>query len=236
MEEKKATKISLSTFLLFIAIIAIIVMGVFIYKLNNEKTIETQKSIKLQSQVNGLKETVSDLQGKINGISETTDFSTVTENKTTAYDAEKTEDSTNQAKVYSYSLIKGVYKGTAKNAEKNDEKTERTYELCLFENGTFKYISYTSFEDGYIGNYTIDDNKIMLNYWFSTGSDAGLSATNGTKTLKINEDNSIMDSKPNDSNSPTLTLKKISSNESKDDVDNINYLINTFVISNKNNS
>lgn len=71
MEEKNATKISLSTFLLIIAIIAIVIMGVFIYKLNNEKTIETQKSADLQAQVSSLNSTVNSLQSKINTISET---------------------------------------------------------------------------------------------------------------------------------------------------------------------
>lgn len=71
MEEKKATKISLSTFFLILAIIAIIVMGIFIYKLNNDKTIEIQKSTELQAQVNSLNGTVSDLQGKIDNISKT---------------------------------------------------------------------------------------------------------------------------------------------------------------------
>ena len=71
MEEKNVTKISLSTFFLILAIIAIIVMGVFIYKLNNEKAAEIQKSTELQSQVNSLNRTVNDLQGKITSISET---------------------------------------------------------------------------------------------------------------------------------------------------------------------
>ena len=71
MEEKNVTKISLSTFFLILAIIAIIVMGVFIYKLNNEKTAEIQKSTELQAQVNSLNGTVGELQGKINTISDT---------------------------------------------------------------------------------------------------------------------------------------------------------------------
>ena len=71
MEEKKVTKISLSTIFLILAIIAIIVMGIFIYKLNNDKTAEIQKSTELQSQVNSLNDTVSDLQEKITSISET---------------------------------------------------------------------------------------------------------------------------------------------------------------------
>jgi len=71
MEEKKTTSISLSTFFLILAIIAILVMGVFIYKLNNDKTAEIQKSNELQSQVNNLNGTVSDLQGKLDNISNT---------------------------------------------------------------------------------------------------------------------------------------------------------------------
>ena len=54
MKEKNFTKISLSTFFLILAIIAIIVMGIFIYKLNNDKTAEIQKSTELQTQVNSL--------------------------------------------------------------------------------------------------------------------------------------------------------------------------------------
>lgn len=71
MEEKRAIKISLSTFFLILAIITIVVMGLFIYKLNNEKSEETKKSAKLQTQVDNLKGTVSNLQNKINNISET---------------------------------------------------------------------------------------------------------------------------------------------------------------------
>ena len=80
MEEKNVTKISLSTFFLILAIIAIIVMGIFIYKLNNDKTAEIQKSTELQSQVNNLNGTVSDLQEKINKVSETINSSGNTTN------------------------------------------------------------------------------------------------------------------------------------------------------------
>jgi hypothetical protein len=52
MEEKTAIKISL----LVIAIIVIILMSIFIYKLYNEKTIETEKSANLQAQINSLNE------------------------------------------------------------------------------------------------------------------------------------------------------------------------------------
>ena len=51
MEEKKVTKISLSTFFLILAIIAICVMGYFIYKLNDDKTKATEKVSELNNQV-----------------------------------------------------------------------------------------------------------------------------------------------------------------------------------------
>ena len=71
MEEKKVTKISLSTFFLILAIIVIIIMSVFIYKLYNDKTAEVNKSNELQSQVNNLNSTINNLQGKIDSISNT---------------------------------------------------------------------------------------------------------------------------------------------------------------------
>ena len=82
MEEKKGIKISLSTFFLILAIITIIIMGLFIYKLNNEKIEETKKSAELQTQVDSINGTVSDLQNKMNNISETinSNYSNLSEN------------------------------------------------------------------------------------------------------------------------------------------------------------
>ena len=94
MEEKNVTKISLSTFFLILAIIAIIVMGIFIYKLNNDKTAEIQKSTELQSQVNSLNGTVSDLQGKINNISETINSNNSSESSNTINNNNSTENTT----------------------------------------------------------------------------------------------------------------------------------------------
>ena len=72
IEEKKVTKISLSTFFLILAIIVIIIMSLFLYKLNNDKTTEIEKSTELQAQVNNLNTTVSKLQEKANTLSNTT--------------------------------------------------------------------------------------------------------------------------------------------------------------------
>ncbi len=54
MKEKNVAKINVSTILLVVAIIVIITMGYFVYKLYNEKTIETDKVSKLNSKINEL--------------------------------------------------------------------------------------------------------------------------------------------------------------------------------------
>lgn len=59
MEEKNVIKISLSTFFLIIAIIAICVMGYFIYQLNNEKTTATEQISNLNNQINDMKNTTN---------------------------------------------------------------------------------------------------------------------------------------------------------------------------------
>lgn len=76
MEEKKSTKISLSTFLLVLAIIALVVMGIFIYNLSKEKSIESEKSAELQSQINVLNSTIDKLNNKIDSTSTSLDTET----------------------------------------------------------------------------------------------------------------------------------------------------------------
>lgn len=69
MEEKNVKKISLSTCLLILALIVIIVMGVFIFKLYNDKTLEMQKNKDLSLEVSSLNNTVVELQEKLDTIS-----------------------------------------------------------------------------------------------------------------------------------------------------------------------
>lgn len=69
MEEKNVAKISLQTLFLILSIIVIVIMGLFIYKLNNDKIAVVQKSNELQAQVNSLTGTVTELEGTINNIS-----------------------------------------------------------------------------------------------------------------------------------------------------------------------
>ena len=136
----------------------------------------------------------------------------------------------NESKIYLYSTVKGMYTGIAKDSYESD--ADRYYDLYLYENGTFKYENHIDIEGGVIGNYTIVNDKILLNYWFSTGSDAGLDAINGKKTLEINEDGSITDSNPAGSNSSNLILKKATSAEDNGQSNRIDFLINHYILSN----
>lgn len=78
MEEKKSFKISVSSFLLFIAIIVIIIMAFYIYKqnINNNKentNLKTDtnniKDTNLETDINNIKNTIEEVQEKDNSIS-----------------------------------------------------------------------------------------------------------------------------------------------------------------------
>lgn len=131
MEEKKAIKISFSTFFLIITIIAIGIMGFFIYKLNYDKT-------KATAQVNELSNRVSLLEStkKEPTIIEKTN----TNAEITKNNSDSVVDNTKSA--YSYDNIKGLYKY---NKKLNADSTAQ-YELCLLDNGTFSYHYMTEFD------------------------------------------------------------------------------------------
>lgn len=117
MEEKKAIKTSLSTFFLILAIIAICVMGVYIYRLNDDKMKSTDQVSQLNNQINSLENTVNSLQKKIENTSNTqeqtqivSNTSTV-ENNTTANNITNTTDIENLLKNkenYEYLKIKNI--------------------------------------------------------------------------------------------------------------------------------
>lgn len=79
MENKKGITISLSTFFLILAIIVIIIMGLFIYKLNNEKIEETKKSAELQTQIDSLNRVANDLQNTIDSMSKNSENNVTTQ-------------------------------------------------------------------------------------------------------------------------------------------------------------
>ena len=90
MEEKKTIKISLSTFFLLLALIAIVVMAIFMYKFYDDKKKADQKSSNLENQLSNLNETVKDLNDKISNTSNTNEVSN-SNNTTTSSEASFTD-------------------------------------------------------------------------------------------------------------------------------------------------
>lgn len=212
MEEKKAIKINFSTFFLIITIIAIGIMGFFIYKLNYDKT-------KATAQVNELSNRVSLLEStkKEPTIIEKTN----TNAEITKNNSDSVVDNTKSA--YSYDNIKGLYKY---NKKLNADSTAQ-YELCLLDNGTFSYHYMTEFDHALWGNYIIVNDEIILNQLFTTESDVGIHAVEeGKIKLKINSDGTITDT--NELLNVEAKYKKLfkeiklEKSSNKDDIDVLN--------------
>ena len=212
MEEKKAIKISFSTFFLIITIIAIGIMGFFIYKLNYDKT-------KATAQVNELSNRVSLLE------STKKEPTIIEKTNTNAEITKNNSDSVvdNNKSAYSYDNIKGLYKY---NKKLNADSTAQ-YELCLLDNGTFSYNYMTEFDHALWGNYIIVNDEIILNQLFTTESDVGIHAIEeGKIKLKINSDGTITDT--NELLNVEAKYKKLfkeiklEKSSNKDDIDVLN--------------
>ena len=148
MEEKKVTKIHLSTVCFMLSLIVIIAMGIFIYKLNNEKAIEIKKSANLQTQVNSLNETVSNLQGKLNSISETIN-SNSTDTNTTSKKVDTTSGKTSFSELMDLLYIKNKTKSNDGNSIFNN---------YLFDSNN----NYDSFGSSKISTISILNTSITL--------------------------------------------------------------------------
>lgn len=166
MEDKNVAKINLSTLFLIIAIIVIAIMGIFIYKLNNDKTAEIQKSTELQSQVSILNGTVSELQGKINNISET--INTSNTNESTEKSVQSNEDITT-------SKTTDIKIGTYEADEEKFDGAGVSYGDCgvtLAKNNLCSV--YEGFGNSHLGTYSIEGNKLICNTLVDRGENGGI--------------------------------------------------------------
>ena len=188
MEEKKTIKISMSTFFLIIAIIAICVMGFFIYKLNDEKNTATEQLTTLNSKS-------ANTENKKSITEDNTNKTSNTQNSIEAANIKETTEN-KDIETYTYENISGYFTFNEKipvDYGTYTSDTEAHNFLYLYENGTFFY------EHGFVnaratgcGNYIIKDNKIILNHWFSTTSyGEGLYLSDFSYTLDINSIDSI---------------------------------------------
>lgn len=204
MEEKKVTKISLSTFFLILAIIAIIVMGIFIYKLNNDKTVEIQKSTELQAKVNSLNGTVSKLQKKINKVSETVNVETPTQANSS--NASTTNNSNKNNVTYTVSVRDEAY-ATIK-ATKNGKTISKEFEMgaMIADTGTMELptigtvalVADSGGEYYGVNIYQLVNDEIKLIGTIDCGADMVKEATYTVETK--NEATAIINAKRNNEN------------------------------------
>ena len=152
MEEKKTIKISLSTFFLLLALIAIVVMAIFMYKFYDDKKNADEKSSNLENQLSNLNETVKDLNDKISNINNTNEVSN-SNNTTTSQTIAFTDTEVKLA----LSKFLEVY------AESNcDGLFDYFEEHGLLKNVPYDYIPS---ENGVTTNVKFSDyKKAMLNY------------------------------------------------------------------------
>ena len=175
MKEKNVTKISISTFFLILAIIAIIVMGLFIYKLNNEKVKADEKAARLQKQVNNLNSTVKDLQGKINNISETinSNNSSNKDNNTETFTDEQVKTAlANYLELKAHLNCNGLLNKLTEKGELNYDWNKATLtndgryitdiKYSDYRNAMLKYVSKNEFEKNWNSYYSQDNNGNLI--------------------------------------------------------------------------
>lgn len=90
--EKNVVKISLSTFFLILAIIAIVVMGVYMYK---EKISHNKEIESLETNLDAKESKIDELQGKIDSISNTINSEKTPNSKNDTNNSEELKETTN---------------------------------------------------------------------------------------------------------------------------------------------
>lgn len=149
MEEKKITKISLSTFFLIIAIIIICVTGYFLYVAN----------VKINDMISKEKE----LNAKIAKLENEIVASTQTQINVTKNNADSGKTSSNELnKNLTSSSLSGIYIGDAKVEPGTTPDGDTKVYLYLYEDGGFCYNNSPGLGSGIAGYYTFNGNDLVL--------------------------------------------------------------------------
>ena len=231
MEEKNVTKISLSTFFLILAIIAIIVMGIYTYKLNNDKSTEIQKSTELQSQVNSLTSTVSDLQGKIDKVSETVNSNSSAGNTTTNNNSTSFTDEQVKTALANYLELR-AHAGCDALLENLKEKGKLNYDSSkdnILNDGTvitsIKFSDYKNAMLNYVSESEFEKNWTSSLY-FNENSNGYLTKVQGGGGLRVYTVNSITKT-DNSTYSAKTTATLVDLNDSKED-ENFTFSVTSY--------
>ena len=135
----------------------------------------------------------------------------------------------------SYKELDGLYKYIKDASDYNSEFYYLNLYENLYENGTFTYRYGEGISSGIAGNYIVKDDNIILNKLFNFGTDTSITATNGTITVKLNNDGTITDTnKLVEMSSVTLTKANNDTENNRAHTEgNIFDLINTSIVINK---
>lgn len=186
MEEKKTIKISLSTFFLLLALVAIVVMAIFMYKFYDDKKNADEKSANLENQLSNLNETVKALNNKISNTNNTTDASNsdnTATNQTVAFtDTEVKLALSKFLEVYAESNCDGLFgyleeHGLLKNVP---------YDYIPSENGVTTNVKFSDYKEAML-NYVSEDlfNKSWTDaQFFYENSDGYLTKALGGGSLR----------------------------------------------------
>lgn len=184
MEEKKTKKISISTIFLILAIIVIIVMGIFMYNLYDEKSKETEKSSELQTQITALNETIDNLEEKINTISNmSSEINNSQSNNTTTNNETKFSNDEIKETLQNYLDLIGAREGSPvgmlvelglcnysdyDNATRTDDNYIKTnIEYSTYKEKMLEYVTEEWFDTNFKNNYKEQDGIL---YYFDGGA------------------------------------------------------------------
>lgn len=196
MEEKKATKIGVSTVFLIIAIIVIIIMGVLLYVFYNEKNEATKKSEELQAQVDSLNETATNLQGKLDSISNT--INSDSSNGSTTNNANNNDVTyTITTRDEEYVTIKASKDGKTVSKEFNMEAViDKTGTIDVKSIGKVALVSTSGGESLNVHIYQLVNDEIKLIGIIDCGADMVKEATYTVETK--NETTAVITAKRNE--------------------------------------
>lgn len=231
MEKKKSIKLSVSAFFLLLAIIVIFIMGMFIVKLNVDKSEEIQKATELQAQVNSLNGTINNLQEKINTIAETVNSNTFIQNTTTNNTSTSFTDDQIKTALANY-LELDSHAGCAALleclTEKGDLNYDSTKDTISNEDGmnvtTIKFSDYKKAMLNYVSENEFEKNWTSSQY-ISTNDDGYLLRPQGGGGLRVYTIKSI--SKINDTTYSAKTSSVVNDDEYYED-DTFTFTIKSY--------
>ena len=181
MEENKSVKISLSTVLLFIAILVIIVMDYYIY---TEKTNYNRQIADLEANTANMQDTIDELQGKIDSISNTINSDKISNNENTTNNSGNVENNTITLKTGEYTV----------NEVKDDEGGVSNEECGVLLEENNKFEIYMGWGAWHSGKYEIKNNILIcrstLLEW-DGGAGPGERATDVIFTFDIVNENKL---------------------------------------------